>query len=40
MGRRSAIACTCASVLPVPPGTTGQPMARAPDSMIMPAGVR
>ena len=37
-GRSSAIACSCSSVWPVPPGNTVQPSACAPLSIIEPAG--
>ena len=39
-GRRSAMACSCSSVLPTPPGNTVQPSASAPDSIISPPGGR
>ena len=38
--RRSAMVETCISVWPIPLGTTVQPSARAPDSIIEPAGVK
>ena len=36
----AAMASSCSSVLPTPPGTTAQPRARSADSIMMPAGVR